>query len=568
MKFSEMKYERPDINVVGRKFNELMVLLRAAQSFEEQDDIMKEIISLMSEYESMNVIASIKFSNYTNNKSYSDEQNYFDINNPFYENCKNEYYKTLSDSEFRSRFENKYGKQLFRIAGFISKSISPEIVEDLQNENQLISEYIKFKSSAKIMFDGKERNLQELSAFMKDKDREVRKHAHEGSRKFFSDAAWRFDEMFDKLVNLRNEMALKLGFKNFKELGYARMRRSDYHEDTVTEFRNNIIKYIVPLSVKLREKQRIRTGTKKLMTYDLPLLFRSGNPEPKGNPEWILNNSRIMYDKMSLALSEFFDFMMKNELMDVHSRLGKAGGGFCDFISKHKSPYIFTNMNGTSDDLSIFIHETGHAFQRYKSRNFELLEYIYPTEDACEIHSMSLEFLTYPWMFLFFKEDTEKYKYLHLNRAIDFMPHVVMIDDFQHWIYENPSATPVERNSKWREKKKIYMPDLDDDDDEQYEKGGGWKKSTLIFKFPFYSIDYCLAQICSFQFWSKSILNDKGEFEKSLKDYIRLCEAGGSMSFLELVKYANLESPFEENVIRKVAEEVETYIDKVDDTSF
>lgn len=560
-----MKYTRPDISATGKKFTELTAVLRNADSFEEADEIVNEINILRNEFDSMKIIAFINYSNDTGRKEFSSEQDYFDENCPVFEKYIFDYYNALVETKFRKEFTEKYGEHLFEIAEIALKSFSPEIIEDMQKENHLKHEYMTLKASAKIMFEGKELNLQELEPFMESTDRAVRQAAFSAYWKFFDDNADKFDEIFDRLVYLRNDMALKMGYKNYTELGYAIMKRMDYTSDMVDKFRAAIKKYIVPLAEKLREKQRARLGYNNLMVYDLFIQYKTGNATPKGKPEWIVENGKKMYDELCAETREFYDFMFDNELMNVFSRKGKADMGYCEYISKYKSPYVFANMNGTEDDITVLTHEAGHAFQAYESRNFLFREYSEPTMETAEIHSMSMEFLTYPWMNLFFKEDTDKFKFSHINSAVNFLPYGVIVDAFQHWIYENPSASPDERKTKWRELEKEFMPHLNYADIEFLEKGGRWQKQGHIYEMPFYYIDYCLAQICAFQFWSRAIHNGNGEYKKALKDYIGLCGKGGSKPFLELVKETNLKSPFEETVIKTLAEEIEKYIDSIDD---
>lgn len=560
-----MKYIRPDIHAMEDNFKTLTKSFAKAGSLDEAVKVLGDINMIRNEFESLKVIAFINYTIDTNNKTYSDEQDFFDNNSPLFTECVNNFYRELLKSKFKEQLETKFGRQLFSVAEFTMKSFDHKIVEDLQKENHMCSEYTELKASAKIMFEGKERNLQELEPFMESSDREVRKKAFDAYWKFFSGKSEEFDTLYDKLVSLRNDMALKLGYKNFVELGYVRMKRADYDYKMVEEFRKNIRKYFVPLALKLRQKQTKRIGVDKLMVYDIFLQFKSGNAVPKGDPEWVINNGKKMYHELSPQTSEFYDYMMNNDLMDVYSRKGKADMGYCEFISTYKSPFIFANMNGTDDDITVLTHEAGHAFQSYCNRNFEIPEYFYPTMESCEIHSMSMEFLTYPWMNLFFKEDNDKFKYTHLNGTVNFLPYGVLVDEFQHRVYENPSATPKERKSMWRELEKIYMPHLNYGDNEFLESGGRWQKQGHIYEMPFYYIDYCLAQICALQFWSKAIHSGNGEYKNALEDYIKLCEAGGSMSFLELLKIANLESPFEEGVIKKLANEIEEYINSVDD---
>ena len=188
-------------------------------------------------------------------------------------------------------------------------------------------------------------------------------------------------------------------------------------------------------------------------------------------------------------------------------------------------------------------------------------EYIFPTMEACEIHSMSMEHLTYPWMNLFFGKDTEKYKFVHLSSNILFLPYGVAVDEFQHIIYENPDLTPAQRKQVWLNMEKKYRPWVDYDGQDYLERGGFWQRQVHIFRSPFYYIDYCLAQLCALQFWSKSEKDFKGAWQ----DYLALCKAGGSQSFLDLVKLAKLESPFEAGVFGHLVKELEVYLDGVDD---
>ena len=172
-----------------------------------------------------------------------------------------------------------------------------------------------------------------------------------------------------------------------------------------------------------------------------------------------------------------------------------------------------------------------------------------------------MEHLTYPWMNLFFGADTEKYKFVHLSSNILFLPYGVSVDEFQHVVYENPDMTPAERKSAWLEIEKKYRPWMDYDGIDYLERGGFWQRQAHIFRSPFYYIDYCLAQLCAFQFWSKS----KKDFKAAWADYHRLCQAGGSDSFLGLVKLAGLQSPFEKGVFEPLFEEIQAYLDGVDD---
>ena len=555
--FSEYEYIRPNIDEVKDKFNELISRFKKADSFEEQDSILEEIKLIRNEVESMMELVYIRNSINTVDEFYEKEKEFMDEVSPIYQGLISDYYKVLINSKFRSKLEEKWGKQLFKLAEMQIKTFSPEIIEDLQVENKLVTEYDKLKASAKIMFEGKERNLSELEPFMQSQDRSMRKKTYEAYSNFFKENEEKFDDIYDKLVKVRHKIAKKLGYKNFVEVGYMRMQRSDYNAEMVSTYREQVLKYIVPVAEKLKKRQAERLGLKELKYYDEPIKFLTGNAVPKGDYKHILNNAKTMYKELSEETNEFFNFMLDHELMDLLSKKGKAGGGYCTYISKYKSPFIFSNFNGTSGDIDVLTHEAGHAFQTYLSRSLEIPEYAFPTSEAAEIHSMSMEFLTWPWMNLFFEEQEQKYKFAHLSEAITFIPYGVTVDEFQHFVYENPEATPEERKLAWREIEKKYLPGKDYEDNDFYNRGGFWFKQGHIFQVPFYYIDYTLAQVCAFQFWIKSHENR----ENAWKDYLELCKEGGSKPFLELLKVANLKNPFEEGCMKKVVEPLEEWLD-------
>jgi M3 family oligoendopeptidase len=561
MKFKDFTYERPNIEKMKLEFNILFESFQATPSLDEQNEVIQKINTLRNKFESMAQIVSIRHTINTADNFYEEEQNFFDENTPVYEGLVSRYYELLTTSRFRSELESQLGNQLFSIAELKLKTFSGEIIEDLKLENKLSSEYTKLIASAKIDFEGEERNLSGLMPFMQSSDRDMRKRANEARYNFFVEKEGEFDRIYDQLVKVRTTIARKLGFNNFVELGYARLMRSDYNGQMVANFRKQVEKYIVPVATELRKRQSERLGLEALKYYDERIDFITGNAIPKGDAEWIVEKGKKMYEELSPETNEFFRFMVDNELMDLVNKKGKAGGGYCTYISEYKSPFIFSNFNGTSDDIDVLTHEAGHAFQVYSSRVYEVPEYGFPTYEACEIHSMSMEFFTYPWMELFFKEDTEKYKFAHLSGALLFIPYGVTVDEFQHFVYENPEATPEERKKKWREIERKYLPHRDYEDNDYLQRGGYWYQQGHIFGSPFYYIDYTLAQICAFQFWKRSIENR----ENAWADYLRLCKAGGSRSFLDLVQYANLISPFESGCVESVIGIIEESLNSIED---
>ena len=561
MNFNDYKYEHIEVEKIKDEFSENIKNFENSKNVEEQCEYFDKIIKLRNYVDTMQTLVSIRHSIDTTDKFYDKENEYMDEISPILFGFTNDFYKVLVNSKFKKELIQKYGKFLFDLAENTLKTFSSEVIPDFQEENRLTSKYEKLIASAKIEFDGKELNLSQMVPYTQSKDRNVRIEAAKKVANFFSENKEEFDNIYDSLVKVRDKMAKKLGYKNYVEFGYKRLSRLEYDAKMVAGYRKQVLENIVPIHTELRKRQEKRLGVGKLRFYDEAIKFNSGNADPHGSPEWILNNGKTMYKELSKETDEFFTFMTKNNLLDLLSKKGKMSGGYCTYIPDYKSPFIFANFNATSHDVDVLTHEAGHAFQVYQSRGYEVPEYLWPTYEACEIHSMSMEFLTWPWMNLFFEEDTEKYKFIHLSEALLFIPYGVTVDEFQHWVYENPEVSPQERREKWLKIEKKYLPTRDYGEVEELKDGIFWFRQGHIFSSPFYYIDYTLAQVCAFQFWIKANENR----EKAWSEYLNLCKLGGSKPFFELMKSANLKNPFEKGVLAEVVPKIKEYLDSIDD---
>lgn len=560
-KFQDFKYERPNLNEEKEKFKSLLASFEEANNFEEATKAIDAINARRNRLSTMANLVYIRSSIDTNDAFYKEEKNFFDETLPEIEEMDTTFYKLLVHSSYREELEEKYGTQLFQLADKAIKSFAPEAIELMQKENKLTTEYGNLVAAAEIEFQGNTYTLAQLAPFKQYKDRNIRKEAVDKSFNYYAENGEKFDQIYDKLVKVRHEIATTLGYKNFVELGYQRMQRIDYDADMVNVFRKQVREVIVPLATKLYERQAKRIEVDSFMFYDEDFKFKTGNAAPKGSSEWIVENGKKMYAELSEETNQFFQLMLDRELMDLEAKKGKESGGYCTFIEDYQVPFIFSNFNGTSNDIDVLTHEAGHAFQAYSSRTLGIPEYIFPTSESAEIHSMSMEFFTWPWMDLFFKEDTDKYKFSHLAGAIQFIPYGVAVDEFQYRVYENPNWTPAERKAAWREIEEVYLPHRNYDDNAYLEAGGLWQRQSHIYEVPFYYIDYTLAQICALQFWKKNHENHEAAWE----DYLNLCKLGGSKPFLELVAAADIRSPFEEGTVKETIDMIEDWLNKIDD---
>ena len=562
MKFSEMPYVRPDAEAVKAMQHGLTERLKAAKSYAEARTVFLEKEEEEKKVDTMATLAYVRHSIDTRDEFYDGEVEFWDEIGPELEEFEQNWLEALLDSPFRKDFADEYGDLLFVNAELQKKTFAPELVPDLQRENELVTEYDKLIASAQIPFEGGVYTLSQLEPFRTDADDARRLAAWKAEGKWYKENQPKLDAIYDELVKLRDSMGRKLGYDGFTQLGYYRMERNCYTKEDVEQFRAAVQKYLVPVADSIKRLQAKRLGKSYPLSFaDSGLLFRSGNPRPAGTADDILAQGRAFYDALSPETGEFFRTMLDEELMDVLSTEGKEGGGYQTDLAAYERPFIFANFNGTQGDVEVITHEAGHAFAYWMNRKRIPTEYSAPSAEACEVHSMSMEFFGWRNADGFFGSDARKFLYSHLAGALTFIPYGTMVDHFQHSVYEKPEMTPAERHAEWKRLIGIYMPWMKlDGEIPFYADGEGWQRQGHIYQVPFYYIDYCLAQTVALEFWAMIQKDEKNAWEH----YMAYTKQGGSRTFTELLKHAGLTTPFDEACLREVCETATKWLNDFD----
>ena len=547
LKFEDFPLHMPNEKKIVAKLDSLVKELEECGSFLTAKPVIKRWNKYMEELNTDGTVISVRYSLDTRDPVYKKAQDKLDEIYPVVSNYATRFEKILLKAKYRKDAEKEFGPYLFRMYESHQKSFDEKIIPELIEENKLSSKYDEIMGGAQIEFRGGVYNLSQLGKFLTDADRATRKEAAQAFDKWLGEHEQEIADIYDKLVKLRDKMAKELGFKNFVDLGYLKLGRTDYDSKRVAGYREQIKAEVVPVCQKLYKVQMKNLGIKNPQYYDYNLEFKGGNPLPKGGTQDLVNAAKHMYEDMSKESGEFFNFMIDHHLMDLEARAGKAPGGYMTYFPRYKAPFIFSNFNGTAGDVDVLTHEGGHAFQGYLSSGIKIPEYQSPTLESCEIHSMSMEFFAWPYMNDFFGEDSEKYKYSHLSGAIEFLPYGMTIDEFQHWVYENPNATHAERCAKYLEIEKANLPHKKYDDTPTLAKGTWWMRQGHVFGSPFYYIDYTLAQVVAFQFLDE----DRKNHERAWKKYVKLCKMGGKLPFTGLLEKDHLRNPFEDGNVKK-----------------
>jgi M3 family oligoendopeptidase len=555
-KFKDLQYVRPDVKALKKDYLAAVKKFKAAQTFEEADSAMREWSDVGNRVGTQCVIANVRHTCNMKDEFYDNENKFIDSTMPKLMPVMKKGTTALIKSRFRPQLEERYGKLMFRSAEIEEKLMKLSIILPTIKENKLTSEYSKLAASCSVEFMGEKCNFYGLLKHMQSTDRAERKAAFEEWAKLYAGIAPQLDEIYGKLIKLRCKIAKKLGFKNYIDYVYLARGRYDYDAKAVAEFREAVRKYITPLCDRLYKEQAERIGVDKLCWYDESLVFPEGNADPQGTPEELVAKAQEMYAELSPETKEFFDFMVKYERYDFVTRENKHLGGYCTFLADYKAPFIFSNFNGTSADIDVLTHEAGHAFEAYyASRRLPLPDMTYSTSEINEIHSMAMEHFTYPYMDKFFGENADKRRYSHFCEALMVIPYLVSVDEFQHRVFENPDSTSADWRRFWKETEQKYMPWRSYDGNEFLEGGGFWMQKQHIFLYPFYYVDYALAQLGAFALYRKNT-----EGGDAWGDYLKLCGMGGKYGYFETLKEAGIPCPLKEETVKMTAEFAEKQI--------
>ena len=552
-KFSQIAYKRPDMAAFSEAVSTFLNQFSKAENYEAARALFLDLNTKKDHFDTMNTIAEIRNTVNTADEFYEKEMEFFSSAAPKARLELKAANELILSSPFLHDFEKEYGALYIQNMRNGIRFANEENLENQVKENRLTQQYAKASAVCTTQFHGEEVNFYGLLKYMQSTDRSLRKEAFEAWSALYESVSGELDAVYDELIKVRCDMAKTLGFKDYIEMAYQSRERYDYDRTDVAKFRQQILTEIVPLCQQLFEQQRQRLGVDKLHYYDEALIFSEGNAVPIGTTKELLLKAQKMYHELSKEAGDFFDFMVQYDLFDLETKPAKRQGGYCTFLADEKAPFIFSNFNKTSADVDVLTHEAGHAFEAYTaSRIYPLAQQVWSTTEIDEIHSMSMEFFTYPWMDMFFGDQVDKYRYAHLVSALTVVPYMACVDEFQHRVFEEMAVDAGRRREIWRELEKRYMPWRDYDGNEFLENGGFWMQKQHIFLFPFYYIDYALAQMGAFEFYGRMKADKKAAWE----DYYRLCCAGGSQGYFDLLKTANLSSPFADGTVKKVMDSI------------
>ncbi len=544
----EIKYKRINYDATKEILEKLLEDLKTTKDFESFLKMVREIIKIQNEIEEMYDYADIQNMRALDDEFYKSEIEYWNATKPKFDVLFVPFYQIMLDTEFKDKLNDVIPENFFNTIASKIKITSDKVVDLKQRENELKSEY-RSLNKVTIDFEGEELTLPRISKFFTSNDREVRKKAHDAVNDYYYSQRDKYVNVLYELVSVRNKIAKELGFNDYSEYSLHSLRRFGYDYDDIRMFRENVIKYFIPLCNSLNEFKKKELGVNKLTYYDT--VFFSDSPKLLYSNEELLEKMKKVFSSIDVDLGNLFKEMLVNGYIDFCTRENKVNFSITNYLVCESLPVVTGNYKGDYNDVLTTTHEMGHSYQKYlagiEDRNHIVSPLLkYPTFEIAEMFSHALQLIATDYVnSLFADEDKKKYGFLCIYKLITLMPYICLIDEFQETIYKKMDLKPEDISLIYIELSKKYHLYEGYVGNKNLESGNYYFRQTHVYSDPFYYIDYALSYFGAFAIWSKS-----GE---NLDVFKNVAAVASYYPFKKLIALYGMPNPFEEKSFEEVS---------------
>lgn len=547
-KFSDIKYERPNYEEIKVTLENLISRLKEASNVEEFLKIVKEIIGIQNKIEEMYDYADINNMRALDDEFYKKEIEYWNAFKTKFDLLFKPFYQIMLETPYKDQLIGVIPENFFNSILSKSKITSDDIVELKQKENELKSEYRNL-NKATIMFDGEKLTLPKISMYFTSNDRNMRKKAHDAINEYYYTNAKKYTHILYELIQVRNEIAKKLGFNDTLEYSLHNLRRFGYDYKDIDLFRNNIIKYFSPLCKRINDIKKEELGLDKIEYYDTVSFKES--PESLYKNEELLNHLKEVFTKIDSNLGEFYSELLKNGYIDFCTRENKVNFSITNYLVCECLPVITGNYKGNYKDVLTTTHEIGHAYQKYiagiEDKNHVVSSLLkYPTFEIAEMFSHAMQLIATNYVdSIFSSDDLEKYGFIFICNLITTMPYICLIDEFQETIYKKKDLKEEDIGKIFIELSKKYKIYDEYIGNKNLEAGNYYFRQTHVYSDPFYYIDYALSYFGAFAIWNKS--------KKNLDLFKKIAAVASYYPFKKIIELYDMPNPFTEDAFKDVS---------------
>ncbi|PEX78991.1 M3 family oligoendopeptidase [Bacillus cereus] len=479
---------------------------------------------------------------------------------------------------YQNLFDNKYLESPFRMeldskayslldkkiknaqTLFCEKNIDLEV-----NEDKLVTAYFEITGSLTALWDGEEKTITELQSYLQDPNRDIRKKAKTIISEKFLSVEKELQSILNRLIEIRHQKAKNIQVDNYRDYMFKKYERFDYTAEDCYELAESIRKYVVPLKDKILQEKKVKLQVDTLRPWDVTAVAPDQKIlKPITNENDLIEKSTRTFNKLDIEFTTLLNRMHEHDCFDLISRKGKAAGGFCEYLPASQLSFIFMNLNYTQDDIITFIHEMGHSIHNECVKSLELRQYIEIPAETAELASMTMELFSIDYWDTFYtdKKDLKQAKINYFKDVISYLPDMLIVDQFQHWLYENPSHTSEQRNEKNLQLQKTYQSSVIHIDGYENWIATSWLPVLHIFEVPFYYIEYAIAQLGALQMYKQY----KEDPKHALENYKKALSLGSSKSIKEVYETAGIRFDFSGETIKELMAFVEVELDLLERT--
>ena len=557
LKFNELKYERIDYEDTKDKIESLIVKLPECLDYPEYLSTVKEINAIQNHIEEMADYADICNMRDIDDAYWQEEITYWNTNKNKFDALFLSFYQEILSSKFKNQLKEDLPDNFFRVITSQLKTVSSRNDELIKKENELKRQY-RVLNKKEIIFEGKPTTIGAVSGLFSSKDRNLRKKAHDTVNDFYYANKDEYQSILFEAINVRNAIAKNAGFQSYVDYSLYKLKRFGYDYNDIHEFRNSIVKYIVPLCQKMSKWQQEELNLDELFYYDT--VFFTEMPELRVKGAELLSELKDSFQTVDTDLYKLYTEMLDNGYIDFLPRASKVNFSITNYLTETAMPVITGNYKNTYHDVGSTTHEIGHAFQKYcaslEDRNHIVSPLLkYPTMEIAEMFSHAMELIMSDKVEgLFASDDYQKYSFMNIYNFVSLLPYICAVDEFQELIYSKEDLKVTDINDTWLKVAKKYHLDKNNKGHINLDNGGYYYRQSHIFLDPFYYIDYALSYVGAILIWHNS--------KENLAFFKEVGSVASYYSYKDLITKYNMPSPFNEEVIVSMAKELDSELMK------
>jgi oligoendopeptidase F len=434
--------------------------------------------------------------------------------------------------------------------------------------SKLETEWSKVNGAMTVEWDGEQKTPAQLLPFLESTDRAVRERAFKLRAKPYIDQRQVLVDIFDRMYDLRQQVARNAGFENFRDYSHLEKNRFDYTPDDCLRFHEAVESAVMPAVERILRRRRTQMGIDPLRAWDITADPKGRTPlKPFTDIATFIGRAADVFTHVDPEFGGYYRSMAEANLLDLDNRKGKAPGGYCQTLAFRKMPLIFMNAVGIDEDVRTLLHEAGHAFHSFEASTLPLLFQRHPGSEMAEVASMSMELLASPFIDAddggyYSEDDALRSRADLLEGIVLFLPHCASVDAFQHWIYLNTDGRDAAaRDRKWLELRQRFEGSSLDWDGLDAERIARWYQQPHFFGSPFYYIEYGIAQLGALQVWRNSLRDP----QEAVRHYRGALTLGATKPLPDLFKAAGARLMFDSEGMRELISVVEEELAKLHD---